>query len=368
MYKKRLVKMEQLIVEYGFGGAILNPGASLVYLTGLSFHLMERPVIMIIVPGSKPVIILPELEKAKLDSLPFDCTPIFFGDNPVERESAFLIARDYISLDDKDMAVEPTRLRFLELEYLKALSNKTKVVDGSPLFDNLRACKDDSEIEMMSKAVDIAQKAFTSLLSRVRIGETEKALANELTTLILKFGSDPELPFQAIFSSGPNSANPHAVPSDRKLQLGDLVVVDWGASYNGYASDLTRTLVLGNPSTEQNAIAESVLRANTAGRGAGKPGIAAGEVDRAARNEIEHDGFGEYFTHRTGHGLGMEAHETPYMFGENKQILEPGMVYTVEPGIYLPEKGGVRIEDDVVVTSSGSRSLSDLPRELYIIR
>ncbi|NMB55697.1 MAG: M24 family metallopeptidase, partial [Leptolinea sp.] len=158
------------------------------------------------------------------------------------------------------------------------------------------------------------------------------------------------------------------VPSERKLEQGDLVVVDWGASFQGYASDLTRTLILGSPTNEQKAIAGSVLRANTAGRAAGKPGLPAGDVDRAARAEIDRDGFGKYFTHRTGHGLGMEAHEPPYIFTENLQILEPGMVYTVEPGIYLPGKGGVRIEDDVVVTADGSESLSDLPRELVVIQ
>jgi Xaa-Pro dipeptidase len=192
-------------------------------------------------------------------------------------------------------------------------------------------------------------------------------MANALTSLLLKFGSDPELPFQAIFSSGPNSANPHAMPGDRVLQTGDLVVVDWGASYGGYASDLTRTLVLGKPSPQQQSIASAVLQANTSGRGAGRPGIPAGDVDRAARKEIEKAGYGQYFTHRTGHGLGMEAHETPYMYAENTLILEPGMVYTVEPGIYLPGDGGVRIEDNVVVTLDGCRTLSNLPRELYVI-
>ena len=219
----------------------------------------------------------------------------------------------------------------------------------------------------MQKAVEIAQNSFLKLLPLIRVGVQEKFLANELTMQLLKFGSDPELPFQVIFSSGPNSANPHAVPGERVLQAGDLVVVDWGASYQGYASDLTRTLVLGKPSDQQQAIATAVLQANSAGRAAGKPGIPAGDVDRAARKEIVTAGYGEFFTHRTGHGLGMEAHEAPYMFAENTQILEPGMVYTVEPGVYLPGQGGVRIEDDVVVTTDGSRSLSDLPRELFVI-
>lgn len=363
----RLEKLSNSIADNGFDGVVLNPGASLTYLTGLSFHLMERPVVFIYLPHKKPVLILPELEKAKLAELPFESSAFFFGDNPADRIEAFHSAAKELGLDGKNLAVEPTRIRFLELEYLKACAPSARYLDGSEIFETLRLKKDESEIHLMEKAVDIAQKAFQALLPQIRVGRTERILANELTTLMLKFGSDPELPFQAIFSSGPNSANPHATPSERELQKGDLVVVDWGASYQGYASDLTRTLVMGEPNAEQKAIAASVLRANTAGRASGKPGIQAGDVDRAARAEIEKDGFGVYFTHRTGHGLGMEAHETPYMFAENKNLLHTGMVYTVEPGIYLPGKYGVRIEDDVVVTEDGSRSLSDLPREMYVI-
>ncbi len=368
MYNERLQKLESLLAKNYIDGIVLNPGASLFYLTGLSFHLMERPVVFIFVPGKPPALVLPELEKAKLQKISFDCSSFFFGDNPSERNQAFMDAMNEVSLPKKTVGVEPTRLRYLELQYLMKTVPDAKFVDGSRVFDYLRIQKDSTEIDGMRRAVDIAQKAFLELLPSVKVGVSEKDLANELTVLLLKLGSDPELPFQVIFSSGPNSANPHAVPSEREIEKGDLIVVDWGASYNGYASDLTRTLVMGEPSDEQSRIAASVLRANSAGRAIGRPGIPAGDVDRAARNEIIKDGFGAFFTHRTGHGLGMEAHETPYMFAENDEKLAAGMVYTVEPGIYLPEKGGVRIEDDVLVTNDGSCSLSDLPRELYVIK
>jgi Xaa-Pro dipeptidase len=367
MISVRFEKLQKAIIDFGFDGVILNPGASLEYLTGLSFHLMERPVILLFVPGKKPALILPELEKVKLEACPIEFTAAFFGDNPAERTVAFRNALTGFDLNGKKIAVEPTRLRFLEMEYLRETTPQAKFVDGSAVFHRLRLHKDAQEITAMRKAVDIAQVAFQKLIPFIHIGKTEHELANRLTSLLLEGGSDPELPFQVILSSGPNSANPHAEPSERKLQTGDLVVVDWGASYQGYASDLTRTLVMGDPNSEQKAIAASVLRANQAGRAAGKPGIAAGDVDRAARAEIERDGFGKYFTHRTGHGLGMEAHEAPYMFAENLEHLEAGMVYTVEPGIYLPGKGGVRIEDDVVATTDGSETLSDLPRELVVI-
>jgi Xaa-Pro dipeptidase len=192
-------------------------------------------------------------------------------------------------------------------------------------------------------------------------------VAAELVLQLLRAGSDPLLPFQPIVSGGPNSANPHALPGERILQNGDLLVIDWGAAHAGYFSDLTRTYVLGKPSEEQLRIAGLVEKANAAGRAAARPGARAGEIDAAARKVITDGGFGEYFTHRTGHGLGLETHEHPYMFNANPLILTEGMTFTIEPGIYLPGKGGVRIEDNMVITSEGADSLSDLPRPLSIL-
>jgi Xaa-Pro dipeptidase len=144
-------------------------------------------------------------------------------------------------------------------------------------------------------------------------------------------------------------------------------VIDWGAAYGGYISDLTRTFAIGEIEPEYRRIAELVRLANQNGREASRPGIPAGQVDAAARKIIEDGGYGKYFIHRVGHGIGMESHEPPYMFGENKQILTPGMAFTVEPGIYLPGRGGVRIEDNMIITETGAETLSDLPRELMTL-
>jgi Xaa-Pro dipeptidase len=176
------------------------------------------------------------------------------------------------------------------------------------------------------------------------------------------------LPFFPIVSGGPNGANPHALPSERKLQAGDLLVVDWGAAVGGYISDLTRTFAVGEVEAEYRKIHRIVLEANAAGRQAGRAGAPCAAVDQAARDVIRRAGYGEYFTHRTGHGIGMEAHEEPYLRGDNVQLLEPGMVYTVEPGIYLPGRNGVRIEDNVLITAGGVECLSDMPRELRVLK
>ena len=219
----------------------------------------------------------------------------------------------------------------------------------------------------MRRAVKIAQDALEATIPLIKIGMTERELSSELVMQLLKNGSDSEFPFAPIVSAGPNSANPHASPTERKLQAGDLLVVDWGAAYEGYISDLTRTFSVGEVEDEYQRIHKIVQESNAAGRAAGKPGVPCADVDKAAREVIEKSGYGKYFTHRTGHGIGMEGHEDPYMRGDNMQLLEPGMAYTVEPGIYLTGRNGVRIEDNIVITETGADCLSDMPREIRVV-
>jgi Xaa-Pro dipeptidase len=367
MTDKRLEHIFSMMVENNLDAVVLNPGSSLTYLTGLHFHLMERPTVLILRRSSNPVIILPGLEIGKLDSSRLPLTPVTFSDDPSLWQKAFGKAAGLCGLNDCTIGVEATKLRFLELDLLQKAAPLARFVDAQKTFAQLRIQKDSSEVACMQKAVDIAQEALRATLPMIKVGSTEKEIASELVVNMLRMGNDPALPFAPIVSGGPNSANPHATPSERKLCEGDMLVIDWGASYNGYFSDLTRTFAMGKVDDEMAVIHDTVLAANEAGRKTGRPGIAAGKVDDAARGVIEKAGYDRYFTHRTGHGLGMEEHETPYIFAANNQILNEGMVYTVEPGIYLPGKGGVRIEDDVVVTAEGTRSLSDFPRELTIL-
>ena len=205
------------------------------------------------------------------------------------------------------------------------------------------------------------------MLPTLRVGQTEREIAAEIVVQTLRAGSDAELPFTPIVASGPNSALPHASASDRALQPGDLLTLDWGASKAGYFSDLTRTFAVGEVSQELKTLYELVRQANAAAQAATRPGQACAEVDRAARRVIEAGGYGPYFVHRLGHGLGLEAHEDPSMHDHNETSLAPGMTFTVEPGIYVPGLGGVRIEDDVVVTAGGVESLSSYPRELQTV-
>lgn len=367
MQNSRLEKLLAALDRAGLDAVALNPGPTLTYLTGLHFHLMERPVVLLVAPGKDPVLVLPELESPKVSQIPYRITPFTYGENPVDWDATFRRAAMSLQLDGKQIGVEPRHMRLLEFRHVRAGAPEADFPDASEALAQLRLRKDPAEVEKMRKAVRIAQHALEATIPSLKVGATEREIAAELNMQLLKSGSDSELPFTPIVSSGPNSANPHASPSERKLQLGDLLVIDWGAGLDGYASDLTRTFAVGEVESEFQKIAALVLAANEAGRRAGKPGIPAGAVDKAARDVIERVGYGRYFTHRLGHGLGMEDHEEPYMFAENRQLLEPGMAYTVEPGIYLPDRGGVRIEDNVVVTADGVEVLSDMSRELKVV-
>ena len=351
----------------GLDAVILNPGPTLTHLTGLHFHLMERPVVLLFAQDQDPAIVLPELELQKVASLPYNLHVFSYSENPSEWDAAFRKAVQSLDLDGKRIGVEPRQLRLLEFRHVKAGAPEADYPDASDVLSSLRLKKDKAEVDAMRRAVKIAQEALEAAIPSIKIGMTEKEISSELVVQLLKHCSEPEMPFAPIVSAGPNSANQHASPTERKLQEGDLLVVDWGAAYDGYISDLTRTFAVGEVDAEYGKIHKIVQEANAAGRAAGKPGVPCANVDKAARDVIEKAGYGVYFTHRTGHGIGMEGHEEPYMRGDNMQLLEPGMAFTVEPGIYLPGRNGVRIEDNVVITENGVDVLSDMPREIRVV-
>jgi Xaa-Pro dipeptidase len=360
----RLERLRTAMEQAGLDAVALNPGPTLTYMTGVSFHLMERPVVLLVDREKDPVLVLPEFESVKAGLIPYRISPFTYGENPAEWEAVFRKAVAFLALDGRKIGVDPRQMRLLEFRHVQVGAPKAEYPDASEALASLRLRKEPEEVEAMRRAVKIAETALGKVLPAVRAGMTEKEIASELLLALFRGGSDSDLPFAPIVCAGPNSANPHATPSERKLEVGDLLIIDWGASTDGYVSDLTRTFAIGKVDPQWQKIAATVLAANEAGRAAGRAGVPAANVDKAARQVIEAAGYGDYFTHRTGHGLGMEGHEEPYMRGDNMQMLYPGMAYTVEPGIYLAGKGGVRIEDDVVVTADGVDVLSTMPREL----
>ena len=364
----RQEKLSELINQYGYDAVAINPSPNLVYLTGMHFHLSERPVICIFTSNNPPVLVLPELESAKLKDIGFNLHAFTYTEDISTWQNTFSNTVNSLGLKTGSVAVDDRGLRMLELRLLQSSLPNSTFDDAEALFADLRMCKDKIEFTAMQSAVDMAQEAMELLLQEVEVGMTEKEIASRLVQNSFKLGSSAELPFSPIVASGPNSANPHATPTDRKIQYGDLLLIDWGVNVDGYFSDLTRTFSIREPSTQQTEIFNIVHQANQAAHSVVKPGITAGEVDKAARDVIEKAGYGKFFITRTGHGLGMQVHEPPYMRAGNERVLKPGMVFTIEPGIYIPDQDGVRIEDDVIVTENGIHSFSDMSREMRIIR
>ncbi len=368
MSDKYFVKRQQILQSAIKNADLIamafNPGPDLSYLSGLDFHLMERPVIMVLPQEGTPVLVLPELEQTKVADLPFPLRPFFYNEDPASWTGVFQDALEQAGALTGKMGVIPRSLRLLELNYLQPAAPDLELVSGQDLIAGMRKIKDASETGLMQEAARIAECALTAVLSSIKPGITEKDLASRLVSRLLQQGSDPELPFFPIVSFGENSANPHASPGERVLKEGDLVLIDWGAAHLGYCSDITRVFALGDLHPELEKIAQFVKEANEAARAAVKPGVPASAVDQAARQVIQDAGYGEFFIHRTGHGLGREAHEEPYISQYDQTILEAGMTFTIEPGIYLPNRGGVRIEDDILVTPDGCRSLTNQPRNL----
>jgi Xaa-Pro dipeptidase len=364
IHQKRQETLRDLLKNSDLNGVGLNPGPDLSYLTGLDFHLMERPVLGIFPSSGDPVFILPELEGAKIASLPFPIRPFLFSENPETWTDVFREALLEADLITSKLGIIPRRLRVLEQNYLLDAAPKMSLESAQPILTQMRRIKSEDEIKFMGEAVRIAECALSSTIMAIKPGVTEKEIAGRLVGRLLQEGSDPELPFFPIVSFGENAANPHATPTNRTLNAGDIILIDWGASHQGYFSDITRVFAMGDLRPEIDQIAKFVQDANAAARAAVKPGIPASAVDQAARQVIEDAGYGEYFFHRTGHGLGLEAHEEPNISQFDQTILEPGMTFTIEPGIYLPKRGGVRIEDDIVVTEDGGLSLTSAPRDL----
>lgn len=268
----------------------------------------------------------------------------------------------------KVLAVEADRLTVTQLKNLrKALHGiKLTTVATDKIIDSFRAVKNEAEIENICKAQRIAEAAFDHILGFIKVGVTEKEVALELDHYMLSHGANG-LSFETIAISGANTSKPHGVPTDKKIEHGDFVTMDYGAVVNGYHSDMTRTVAVGAASDEQKKIYKIVFEAQLAVLRVLKNGVKCADADKAARDVITEAGYGEYFRHSTGHGVGIEIHEKPFISPKSTATLRSGNVVTDEPGIYIPGKFGVRIEDMALITENGCKNLTKAPKELIII-
>lgn len=357
----RVERMLDLAQSQGYDALALMPGPNLFYTTGLSFHLSERPVVALFPVDAPPALVLPAFEAGKVADL-----EVFVYTDEEGYTMAFHEACASLELAEARIGVESLRMRLLEARILQRYAPGADLAAADALFAELRMSKGPEELAAMRRAIEVAEQAFQVWLPQLRVGMTEKEAAARLVAALLTHGAEG-LAFEPIVVGGPNAASPHAVPGARPFQAGDWVVVDWGAFVDGYASDITRAVVFGEPAGPLVEVHRVVAAANAAGRAAIRAGVPAQEVDAATRAVIEAAGYGPQFNHRTGHGLGLETHEPPYIVGGNAQPLLPDTTFTVEPGIYLAGVGGVRIEDDVVVTSAGQTTLTTLPRAPFVV-
>jgi Xaa-Pro aminopeptidase len=339
----------------GVDAVVLSTGADLPYFTGYEAMPLERLTAFVVRADGDAVLFVPELEAPRVAPGPFELRAWGEGTDPVGPVVALLSGCGAVAVGDQ------TWSSFL-LTFQEGLPG-VRWSPASELTSELRMRKDPDEIEALRAAGAAVDRVLARIPDEVRFrGRTEAEVARSIVERTLEEGHDHATFW--IVAAGPNAASPHHEPGGRVIEEGDLVVVDFGGRRSGYCSDVTRTFVVGTPSDEQRRVHAIVEAANQAGRDAVRPGVEAQIVDRAARAVIEDAGLGRFFIHRTGHGIGLEGHEHPYIIEGNELPLEPGMTFSVEPGIYVPDRLGVRIEDIVAVSIDGVDELNRADRSL----
>lgn len=363
-FKTRIESLQSL---EGVDAVLIVPGANLKYFTGLDYFLSERPIVGIITAEGLSFIV-PKLEVPSLVKRPDLEARAFAWSDEDGYAGAFEQALDELNLRGKTLGIDGMTMRLTEWLTLQGIDPTLKVKPVERELIHIRSRKKPDEVAAIRRAIEISEKALVQLIAEVQPGMTERQIAGRLTDL-MKAGGATGFAFDSLVQTGPNSDNPHGHTTDRALQAGEFLLIDYGCTVEGYPSDITRTFCLGAPTAEMQRMYDVVLRANEAGKAAAGPGVPMEAVDIAARAVITEAGYGEYFTHRTGHGLGLDTHEPiPQIATGVKDLLEPGMVFTVEPGVYVPGVGGVRIEDDVLVTETGMDVLTSYPRQLKVER
>ncbi|WP_328308449.1 aminopeptidase P family protein [Streptomyces sp. NBC_00442] len=361
-YRARMARATRSAADAGLAGLLVAPGPDLVYLTGYQpTATTERLTVLVLAQDRDPVLVVPTLEApdaahaAGAGSLTLrDWTD---GKDPYAVTAPHLDADGRFGVSDNAWAMHL-------LGFQKELPG-TSYVSLTEALPMLRAVKDEHELARLEAAGAAADAAYEEIVTVRFAGRKETDVAADLAALLIKYGH-AQVDFTVV-GSGPNGANPHHEAGDRTIGHGDMVVLDFGGLKHGYGSDTTRTVHVGEPGAEERRVHDVVREAQEAGFAAVRPGATCQDVDRAARAVIAEAGYGEYFIHRTGHGIGVTTHEPPYMIEGEELPLVPGMCFSVEPGIYLPGRFGVRIEDIVTVTDDGGRRFNNTDRAMAIV-
>ncbi|GAA3395876.1 M24 family metallopeptidase [Cryptosporangium minutisporangium] len=360
----RLRVAQQATAEAGLDALLLTPGADLRYLTGYDAHALERLTCLVLPADGDPVLVVPALEEPAAKASPAGGLDLEIRAFP-EGEDAYALIRGVLGGGPRRLGLADRMWAEQVLAFRATFPDADQVLAGKVLRP-LRVRKSPAEVEALRRAGQAIDRVHARMGEWLVAGRTEAAVGRDIADAILAEGH-AQVSF-VIVGSGPNGASPHHAVSDRVIEEGDPVVVDIGGiTAEGYCSDSTRTYVLGAP-PEGFATAYAVLQeAQEAGVAAVRPGVTAASIDAACRDVLTAAGYGDAFIHRTGHGIGLEEHEEPWIIGGNQTVLEPGMAFSVEPGFYLAGRYGARIEDIVVCGEEGPDRLNDTPRTLTLL-
>jgi Xaa-Pro dipeptidase len=362
---QRLQKLSAWLAENNISFAFVTSTPNVFYLSNFYSDPHERLLALIVFPTEEPVLVCPQMEvlQAKQAGWEYDIIGYSDTDHPWELINKKVNSK---GINVQKIAVEKEHLTVERYEQIHTRFPNVSFVNAEEKLRELRMIKEEKEIAILRQAAELADFGVEVGVKALAEGKTELEIIAAIEYELKKKGVR-EMSFATMVLTGEKTAAPHGVPGLAPIKKGDFVLFDLGVVLDGYCSDITRTVVFGEANEKQKDIYETVLKAQLAAIDTCKPGIEIGNVDKAARTVIEQAGYGEYFTHRVGHGLGIDVHEYPSMNSTNTMPLQTGMVFTIEPGIYVPTIGGVRIEDDVFITKDGVEILTKYPKELQII-
>jgi Xaa-Pro dipeptidase len=363
-----LSPLTQVLSRTGLDALVLVPGANFRRVFNKDFHQMERPLAVIVPRAGEAVAVVPNLEMGSFQAIGFPGR-VFDWRDEAGYQGAFMAAGEALPQlrNGARIGVEGQRMRVFDLLALQKAFPGAAFMDAHADISRIRLHKTADEIARLRQAIRLSEAALEATLGEIKVGMTETEIESILLRNLFAHGADG-LSFAPIVAAGDNAAKPHAhARPGYRIKPGDALLFDFGGTYQGFSADITRTFFVKEVSDYDRAFYDAVLRANETGRAASRPGISASELDDAVLNVLERSQFAAFCRHKTGHGLGLDVHEAPQIMRGNDQRLEPGMVFTIEPGLYRDGEAGVRIEDNVVVTESGIECLTSFPRALRLV-
>lgn len=361
--KKRLSNLQGYIRKNGWDGGLITSRNNIYYLSGFDYEPHERFTGLFVLAEHDPVLVLPEMEVEMLLKTGWSYDYLSYSD------SEDVWAKMKRLLGNKiggSMGIEENYISFRYIKMIQASLTDGELTNLDPKLSEMREIKDTDEVNSLRIAAKYADYAVQIAVDSLYEGVTELEVLGRVEYQLKKRGIR-EMSFTPMVLFGENASNPHGVTGENKLKAGDTVIFDLGVKYNGYSSDITRTVVYKEASEEMDRMYNTVLKANKAALKECKVGNSIRRIDEAARKVIEEAGYANYFPHRIGHGLGIDVHEEPSLHSNNNELLKAGMVLTIEPGIYIPGLGGVRIEDDVLITEVEPYLLTGFTRDLQVI-